>query len=253
MIPAEIDRLAPGRRPAARAVMLQTWSHLLFLHWPVDPQALRRLVPPELDIDTFEGRAYVGLVPFTITGLRPTWMPAPRALSAFHETNVRTYVRRGSADPGVWFFSLDAANLPAVVGARTLYRLPYYWADIRMAIEADFERSGLSIDYALRRFSPRGASCRVTYRPSGAPRPALVGTLEHFLVERYILYAQSWRRLYRAQVHHVPYPLQGANATLGEETLLRAAGIVRPSSEPLAHYASSVRVEVFGLQRVEPA
>src|SRR4051812_19283047 len=106
----EIDRIAPTHRPSGRTVMRQNWSDLLFLHWEVPVEALRLLLPPGVELDTFEGRAYVGLVPFTMTGVRPTLLPAFPPLSNFHETNVRTYVHFQGRDPGVWFFSLDAAN-----------------------------------------------------------------------------------------------------------------------------------------------
>ena len=106
-----IDRVSPTLRPRRWSVMRHRWAHLLFLHWAVPPEQLRPLLPPGLDLDTFEGRAYVGLVPFTMTGVRPVLLPPLPLLSSFHETNVRTYVHRRGRDPGVWFFSLDAAIL----------------------------------------------------------------------------------------------------------------------------------------------
>ena len=132
MIPA-IDRIGPTREPDRRPVMRQSWRELLFLHWPISPDQLRPLVPPSLDLDLFEGIAYVGLVPFTMTGVRPVGLPSVRGISNFHETNVRTYVHRDGRDPGVWFFSLDAANRLAVYLARTFFHLPYYHA--RMFLE----------------------------------------------------------------------------------------------------------------------
>ena len=125
-----VDRLAPAVRPPRRAVMRQNWRHLLFLHWVVSPERLRPLVPAGLDLDLFEGRAYVGLVPFTMTDVRPLWAPAVAGLSNFHETNARTYVHRAGRDPGVWFFSLDAANPVAVALARAFFHLPYHHARI---------------------------------------------------------------------------------------------------------------------------
>src|SRR3954468_5466406 len=148
---APIDRLAPAVRPARWAVMQQDWHHLLFLHWTVDPGAIRRLVPDGLDLDLFEDRAYVGLVPFTMSGVRPVGLPAVRGLSDSHETNVRTYVHRAGRDPGVWFFSLDAASALAVALARRFFHLPYYHARMRLAHEAC---SG-TISYESRRLAPR--------------------------------------------------------------------------------------------------
>ena len=238
------DRLAPAVRPPQRAVMRQNWRHLLFLHWVVSSEQLRPLVPSRLDLDLFEGRAYVGLVPFTMTGVRPVWAPVVPGLSSFHETNVRTYVHRAGRDPGVWFFSLDAANPLAVALARTFFHLPYYYARMGLTLEPE------AISYASRRIGATSATCAIRCSPRGAAAPAQAGTLEHFLAERYLLYAAHRGRLYRGQVHHTPYPLQGAAVSVLEETLLAAAGIERPDEAPLGHFARSVNVEVFPLTRV---
>ena len=129
---ANIDRIAPTRRPPGRTVMRQQWRDLLFLHWPVPVEQLRPLIPAELAIDTYEGQAYIGLVPFTMRNVRPTWSPPVPPLSHFHEINVRTYVHRQGRDPGVWFFSLDAANPIAVKIARLWFKLPYFYARMRL-------------------------------------------------------------------------------------------------------------------------
>jgi len=255
MVPDVIDRVAPTRRPTGeRVVMRQTWADLLFLHWPVPPETLAPLLPPGLTLDTFEdGRAYVGLVPFTMTGVRPLWSPPVRGLSDFHETNVRTYVHYEGRDPGVWFFSLDAANAIAVRIARTLWKLPYHFA--RMKIVHD----GARLCHETERLwpGPLPAACRVEYTPAGTPAPAEPGTLEHFLAERYVLYARSRNgRLLRGQVHHAPYPLQTATLHALDETLVAAAGITLPCPNeppPLVHYARAVSVEVFGLREVRPS
>jgi uncharacterized protein YqjF (DUF2071 family) len=227
--------------------MRQDWHHLLFLHWSVAPEQLRPLVPAGLDLDLFEGRAYVGLVPFTMTGVRPVGLPAVSGLSDFHETNVRTYVHRAGRDPGVWFFSLDAANRVAVALARALFHLPYYHARMRLELEP----TG-AISYASERLRPGAtpAACAARCLPAGPPAPAAPGTLEHFLVERYYLYAAHHGRFLIGQVHHTPYPLQGAEVPALEETLVATAGIVRPEGAPLAHFARGVSVEVFPLARV---
>lgn len=252
-----IDRIAPTRRPPGPAVMKQTWSHLLFLHWAVDPETLRPLIPPELEVDTIAGRAYVGLIPFTMTGVRLAWTPAIPGLSASHEVNVRTYVHRGGRDPGVWFFSLDAAHALAVWGARRFWHLPYHRARMRLGgvarnPGADEPAPGTVITFESQRIRTGRvpASCAIRYEPRGRPSPAMAGTLEHFLAERYILYSKGQRRLSLGQVHHAPYPLQSAEVLALEETLVAAAGIVRPADRPLAHYARQVRVEVFPLHRV---
>lgn len=239
----EIDRIAPTRRPEGRPVQFQRWDDLLFLHWKVPAEVLRPLIPPSLEIDTFEGDAYVGVVPFMMRDVHPTWAFSVDALSNFLETNVRTYVHRGGRDPGVWFFSLDAANAVAVWIARTFWSLPYHHA--AMSLE---KRDGV-IDYkTARKGSPTGG-CAVAYRPLGSPRPADPGTLEHFLAERYILYAARGDGAMRlGRVHHVPYPLERAELLRWDEDLTAAAGIARPDAPPLAHYASGVRVDVFALE-----
>jgi hypothetical protein len=240
-----IDRIAPTLRPAGRSAMRHRWAELLFLHWVVPPEQIRSLLPPGLDLDLFEGRAYIGLVPFTMTGVRPTWAPPFPPLSDFHETNVRTYVHCEGRDPGVWFFSLDAANAIAVRVARAVWKLPYHYA--RMSLR----REGDAVSYSTERLwpGPLPAQCSVRYAPAGPVVPAAAGTLEQFLVERYLLYAWSRGRLYRGQVHHAPYPLQRAEVSMLEEDMVQAAGIARPDEAPLAHYAREVRVHVYPLRR----
>jgi len=227
-------------------VMHQNWHHLLFLHWEIPPEKLQALIPAELEIDTFEGKAYVALVPFTITGVRAVLTPPLPWISSFHEVNVRTYVHRKGSDPGVWFFSLDASSTLAVAAARAMYKLPYFDADIT------FDANALAFD--SKRTDRRGqlpANVHVRYQPVEGPvQPAQPGSLEHFLVERYILYTQSDHTLYRARVHHEPYPLQRAELLGLEETLVWAAGIKRPENVPLRHYAREVNVKVYGLEKV---
>ena len=252
--PQAIDRISPTLRPRRRAVMRMNWRDLLFLHWPVPANALRALIPPRLELDLFEGTAYVGLVPFTMTGVRPVGVPPVRGLSSFHETNVRTYVRLGHRDPGVWFFSLDAANGVAVKLARGLFHLPYHYA--RMFLEHEPQsrpdESPASILYAGVRHwpGPLPASYAIRATPTGNVQPAQLGTLEHFLAERYLLYSLRKNQLYQGQVHHAPYPLQPANLLSIDENLLAASGLDRPGTAPLAHFAVGVNVEVFPLQRV---
>ena len=192
MSTSAIDRVEPTREPRGWPVMRQKWRELLFLHWAIRPEDLRPLVPPQLDLDLFDGTAYVGLVPFTMTGVRPVGLPPVRGLSSFHETNVRTYVHHTGHDPGVWFFSLDAANQIAVSLARRLYHLPYYHA--RMFLEreaASRPDDSRPILYAgvRSRPDPRPASYLIRAVTTGPVGPAQPDTLEHFLVERYLLYA----------------------------------------------------------------
>jgi uncharacterized protein len=231
--------------------MRQKWRDLLFLHWPINPGALRPLIPSQLELDLFEETAYVGLVPFTMTGVRPVGLPAIAGLSSFHETNVRTYVRLADRDPGVWFFNLEAANSIAVLLARRLFHLPYHYARMFLEHESNTRPDEpATILYAgTRRWpGPLPASYSVRATPVGPIHPAPAGTLEHFLVERYILFTLRKSRLLKAQVYHTSYPLQSANLLSLDETLLAAAGIERPETTPLAHFAAGVNVEIFPLR-----
>ncbi len=247
------DRVLLTRRPTGgRPVMHQRWEDLLFLHWEVPAEVLARLLPPGLEVDLFDGRAYVGLVPFAMQGVRPAGLPSVRGLSNFDETNVRTYVRTPKGSPGVWFFSLDAANLVATLVARTWFRLPYFYA--RMSLVARDEPGGRrSLRYTSRRIYPSAppAATAIRAEVAGPIIPAVAGSLEFFLAERYLLYTSGRAGLLRGRVHHSPYPLQVARVEGLDESALAAAGIDRPATSPLVHYARRVVVEVFGLEPVD--
>jgi uncharacterized protein len=209
----------------------QSWEHLLFAHWPVDPRALRPYVPAALELDEFDGSAWVGLVPFRIAGhrLRGT-IPVP-VLSSFLELNCRTCVtHRGR--PGIWFFSLDASSRWAVEAARRLCRLPYHHARIRLADDR-FEASRIGAD---------GLAFCARYRPAGPIRTAEPGSIEHFLTERYCVYADEGRA--RADVHHAPWPLQRAEG----EVELQSISPVPLEGEPLLHYAARLDVLIWSLE-----
>jgi uncharacterized protein len=250
-----IDRLSATRRPNRWAVMRQKWRDLLFLHWAVPAQAIRPLVPPQLDLDLFEGTAYIGLVPFTMTGVRPVGLPPVWGLSSFHETNLRTYVRLGDRDPGVWFFNLEAANSVAVRVARALFHLPYHRA--RMFLER--ERPGnqdpespATIVYAGVRLwpGPLPASYMIRATPSGQSRLAQPGTLEHFLIERYILYSAGSHHLFQGQVFHTPYSIQSVVLHSFDENLLASWHLERPNVPPLTHFVKGVDAEIFPIRPI---
>jgi uncharacterized protein len=243
-----IDRIAPTRRPPAVAVMRQRWARLGFLHWPVPPGQMQALLPAGLTVDTWEGLAWVGLVPFVVTGARPAFLPALPGLSRFDEVNVRTYVHFRGRDPGVWFFSLDASGRVAVATARRFFKLGYRLARMRAEEGPDGQ-----VRFRSRRLrpGPLPAGCTLEYGPRGPVGAAAPGTLEHFLLERYVLYAAAGGRLFQARVHHAPYPVQAATVTGLEEDLLAAAGLVPAPGAPLAHYARAVDVEVFPLRAID--
>lgn len=245
-----IDRIAPTLEPDATPLLHQHWHHLLFLHWEVSVDALQRLVPPELTIDTFEGKAYVGLVPFTLSGVRPIGVPPLPWISSFHEINVRTYVHHKGGDPGVWFFSLDASSAIAVAAARAAYNLAYFFAEIDFAATTT---ATPEIAFRSHREDPRGAMpahAHIRYTAVESPTTiAAPGSLEFFLVERYILYSMDEQhRLWRARLHHEPYPLRRVEVTELDETLIWAAGIKRSDAHPIRHYASEVNVKVYPLE-----
>ena len=248
--PDSIDRVTPTLEPDRQVVMHQDWHHLLFLHWEVPPADLQPLLPPGLDVDTFDGKAYVGLVPFTLTGVRPVLTPPLPWISSFHEINVRTYVHRNGRDPGVWFFSLDASSTIAVAAARAMYKLPYFHSHI------DFAATNTQITFEARRDDHRGvipANARVRYGPSDMPRSrAPVGSLDHFLVERYLLYSVGDNHdLYRARVHHQPYPIQRAELFELDDTLVWAAGIRKHEQPQHRHYAREVNVKIYLIERCD--
>ena len=224
----------PPRQPTT---LRQGWRYLGFFHWTVAEAALRAVVPAELDIDTFDGQAWVGIVPFTIPYSHLPFGGVP-LLPAFHEINLRTYVHRNGREPGVWFFSLDATSARAVYGARAGYALPYHRARIQLDREAG------SVRYASRRRGD-GAAFAASYTPSGPVAPAVPGTLEHFLAERYLLYARRAGILLKARVHHEPYPLQPATVSVTAESLCESAGLPTVDGAPLAHYAAGVDVRIY--------
>jgi uncharacterized protein YqjF (DUF2071 family) len=213
--------------------MAQSWHDLLFAHWPVDAAMLRPHIPAKLQIDRFAGRAWLGIVPFSMTGLRLRWTPPLPWLSAFPELNVRTYVTTEDK-PGVWFFSLDAANVLAVAAARLSFHLPYFYARMKC------QQAEGWIRYASQR-SHRGAPCAdfaARYRGTGEFFEANPGTLPHFLTERYCLYsAASEGRLYRGEIHHPPWLLEPAEAQLMQNSMAEAAGLVLADELPLSYFA----------------
>jgi uncharacterized protein YqjF (DUF2071 family) len=232
----------PFPLPRGPWVMRQTWNDLLFAHWPLEAEYLRQFVPRMLELDLFEDNAWIAVTPFHMTGVRPRWTPPLPWLSAFPELNVRTYVVY-QGTPGVFFFSLDAARLLAVWAARYGYLLPYFHAKMRVSSEGD------KITYSSRRLK-MPAEFRATYWPTSAIRRRQKGSLEHFLTERYCLFAVRGNRVYRGDIHHVPWPLQDADAEIEVNTMPGAAGIELPAVKPLLHFAKKLDVLIWPLRAV---
>ena len=213
----------------------------------MDPGILAPTLPAGLALDTRDGAAWLGVVPFRMSGVRLRGLPALPGARAFPELNVRTYVVAGGR-PGVWFHSLDAANPLAVAVARAWFHLPYVRAEMRC------EAAGDGVVYASRR-THRGAppaSFRARYGPTSAPRRARPGSLEHWLTERYCLYAASPRGLLRGEIHHAPWPLQDARAEITEQTVAAAAGVdlAAPCAPPVLHFARRLDVVCWAPVRV---
>ncbi len=231
----------PWPLPAGPWVMAQTWHDLLFAHRPIPAEELRAHIPESLEVDTFAGSAWLGVVPFRMSGVRLRGLPPFPGTGAFPELNLRTYVRLADR-PGVWFFSLDAASRIAVAVARAWFRLPYFRARMRC------DASGEAIDYASERTHTGAppASLRASYAPDGAVFHARPGTLEHWLTERYCLYAaRGTGQVWRGEIHHAPWPLQPARAELAECTLSQAQGIAVPDAPPHLMFARRIDVRVW--------
>lgn len=220
--------------------MYQRWHDLLFAHWSLPPEQVRPLVPRELEIDTFEGKAWVGVIPFWMSRLRFRGIPPIPTASTFPELNVRTYVRvpKEPDKPGVYFFSLDAGSLLAVLGARAGAGLPYFWADMRAKVsESDVEY------LSIRRSQPK-AQLVARYRPAGDPL-IKKSNLEQFVTERYCLYTARRGRVQRIQIHHLPWPLQSAEAEFDVNTMAEAHGLKLPPEKPVLQFAKFLEVFIF--------
>ncbi|MDX6695058.1 MAG: uncharacterized protein QOF02_2661 [Blastocatellia bacterium] len=242
----ERERLALRERPKGLPIGQMNWGKLLFMHWPLKPEALRPLIPERLTIDTFEGAAWVGVVPFTMWGVRPTFTPPLPGLSRFHELNVRTYVHLDGV-PGVWFHSLDAASPLAVRGARAFFHLPYFNA--RMSLEQESERIIYSSERTHRDAPP--ARFQATWNIGDALPTSAPGSLEFFLTERYCLYAARGEKIYRLRIFHPPWPLRRAELSSYDSTMLAAHGLSEPDDAPLLHYAEALRVQAWPLFKVK--
>jgi uncharacterized protein len=233
-IEQEIERETahrPWPLPAGPWVMYQRWTDVLFAHWDLPPERVRPLVPPPLVLDLWEGRSYVGMTPLRVEGLRVRGLPPLPGAGDFPELNLRTYVRHGDR-AGVYFFSLDAASGAAVLGARAWYRLPYHRARMAMRAEGDW------IEYRSRRRGDE-AVFEARYRPAGPAQAPAPGGRDHFLTERYALFAASGAgRMLTADIHHRPWLLQPAVAEIARNTVPDAAGLELPGGQPALHFAA---------------
>jgi uncharacterized protein len=223
--------------------MFQSWRKLIFFHWRYEASAIRPLIPGELVLDTFDGSAWIGLTPLLIRHLRPRYLPPLPWISYFPEINVRTYVTGPDGQRGIWFFTLEADRLAAVIGARVSYRLPYRWADIR------FSRGDDTVEYHSTRKQPFGCGhCAVSARIG---KPIEPGDLELFLTARFRLYTRIGGRLAFAQIEHEPWPLCAAEALAIDQDLIQSSGVPAASGTPtVVHYSPGVDARVGRPHRV---
>ena len=241
----------PWPLPPGPWVMAQQWLDLLFAHWPISGETMRALVPPQLELDTWDGMAWVGVVPFRMQGVRPRLVPAMPWLSAFPELNVRTYVKvrdRGVEKTGVYFFSLEAANPIAVAIARSAFKLPYFNAQMALV-----ETNG-AIAYHSRRTHRQAPAAEFVgmYGPTGAIYQSAPGSFDAWLTERYALYTVDQRaRVYIGEIHHRPWPLQPATATIEINTMAQASHLTLPDVSPILHFVRHLDVVVWPLRPIE--
>ena len=219
------------------------WKDLGFLHHRVAFQVLQAMLPPDLELETYDGTAWVSIVPFRMAGVRWRNTPAVPGFSGFPELNVRTHVRHRDK-PGVFFFSLDATNLPFVLGARTLHGIPYLWSDIELSQRQD----GFTMGSRRREGPP--AAFHASFAPEGDAFEAAPGTFEHWVTERYCLYAHHRGRLWRTEVHHAPWALRRARFEVHTNDLLRSAGIEVLEAAPVAHFSAGTEVVAYTPQAV---
>ena len=236
----------PWPMPTAPWIMTQRWNDLLFLHYPVNPEVVRAKVPDVLTVDTYHQRAWVSITPFWINHLRPPGVPSLPWVSSFNEINVRTYVTYGGK-PGVYFFSLDASNLSAVWGARMFYRLPYWQASMKVR-----GKGTGNLQYVSKReHGPKPAELKLSYGPrSSQSFHAHPNSLEHFLTERYCLYSATKKRLYRGEIHHLPWDLQPANLEVEQNSMAQTTGMELPPQPELSYFSRELKVLFWAPERL---
>jgi hypothetical protein len=217
--------------------MYHQWNQITFFHWRYSPEVVQASLPAGLTADTRDGAAWIGLTPFRMAGVRPPGLPAVPWLSEFGEVNVRTYVRDTKGWPGIWFFSLDAARLPAVLGARAGYRLPYFWSGVSV------RAAGSRISYRCRRHTS-DARCEAEVELGTPLAGAGRDELAEFLTARYRLFTVIGGRLAAAEAEHSPWPLRHARVLNLKQNLLTSAGLPAAAGDPLVHASPGVTVRI---------
>ena len=237
------ERQLWSTRPEQSLEMYQRWEHLLFLHWEIDPQVLQQRLPAGLQVDLHEGRAYLGIVPFLMRGIRPWWAPAFPWLSNFLELNLRTYVLDSAGRPGVYFFALHADRWLACVWARKLFSLPYTWSRLDYACSSSQHQFRIGSRTGQPEFR-----AEFTYQPHGPAATATPHSLDEFLVDRYLLFTSHHGKHCSGQVHHLPYEIQPAAVELQLHNFWQAHGYPELQLPPVhCCYSRGVQVDVFPL------
>ena len=237
-----VDRLAMRGKPEGSELMSQNWEDLLFMHWSVEPAAMRQLVPAQLELDTFDGKCWLGITPFRLTNLHLKSLPAIPGLDSFLEVNVRTYVVHNGV-PGIYFFSLDASKAIPAMAARTLFTLPYFKAEMDFKVDAGAYRF-----HSTRATSP--ASLSVEWTVGKRLRDPHSDSLAFFLVERYCFFAVADGAVMMTRVYHHPWILEEALLTRVETSMMVPQGIPELSGEPITHFSHFLDVDIWPPKQV---
>jgi hypothetical protein len=252
----------PWLPPDAHWLLSQSWNDLLFAHFPVDPPLLRGLVPEAMTLDLYDGVAWLTVSPFCTTHMRPSGVPPVPGLSYFPRVNLRTYVtmrdRKGQDKPGVYYFSVDAANLSAVWFGRIWLHMEYWHSKIKVsgATIAARKPEGRSIHFRSQRLHGPKAEAgpvrlEVSYTPEGSPATARRGSLDEFLTERYCVYSQHGRNYYRIEIHHQPWALQKAAVEFTANNMAEPMGVQLPAQPALCHFSRTQKMLVWAPERVK--
>ena len=238
----------PYPMPAWPWRLRQRWSQLLFAHWPLPALAVQQRLPAGLRVDTHDGWAWLGVVPFLMQEVRFRTIGEHRVgvptATAFPELNLRTYVLAPNGRAGVYFFSLDASSLLAVVGARVAFGLPYFWSRMAMHTEGD------TTHYNSRRFLGPPVPFAAHYRALGTPSPQ--DSLTHFLTARYAFYLRRFGTVQAGEIHHAPWVLENAEAEFQHNALPASFGFTLPHRPPVLHYARHLHMQAWTESRVRP-
>jgi uncharacterized protein YqjF (DUF2071 family) len=245
MTPTDEQRLAERQPPSSAVVMKQDWAHLLFLHWKIDPDVIQKTLPAGLSVDTYDGTAYLGIVPFFMEEVRPCYCPVVPGLSWFQELNFRTYVHDEHGRPGVWFYALDCNQWLAVKIARRLFHLPYQHAQME-----SYKDEG-TLNYISRR---KGCDQSQVFKYPAKlnhSETAKPGTLEFFLLERYRLFSADKNDvIHSGVVHHTPYQFQEVDIKDYSTRLFSLCGFEEPDTHPVSSLiAETVSVDIHPLKK----